>query len=56
MLKGPGDFSPPDPVECPESCPHCPPSRDPKDCPLLECIYAPLDEDTLGDFKYHERS
>ena len=56
MLKGPGDFSPPDPDEdCPESCSHCPPSRDPKECPLLECIYAPIDKETLGDRKYHER-
>ena len=47
MLKGPGDFSPPDPVECPESCPHCSESRDPNDCPLLECIYH-FDKDDYG--------
>ena len=55
QLKGSGDFSPPDPPECPESCPNCPESRNPDDCPLLECIYAPLDKETLGDIKYHEQ-
>lgn len=54
MLKGPGDFSPPEPVECLESCPHCPESRDPKDCERAECIYE-WDEDDYGDRKYHER-
>ena len=39
MLKGSGDFSPPDPVECPELCPYCPESRYHKDCPEIECTY-----------------
>ena len=55
QLKGPGDFSPSDPTSCPESCPDCPESRNPDDCPLLECRYAPLDKQTLADIKYHEQ-
>jgi len=54
QLKGPGDFSPPDPTSCPESCPHCPESRNPDDCPLLECRYE-WDKDDYGDIKYHEQ-
>jgi len=56
MLKGSGDFSPPDPVECPESCPHAHPSRNPKKCRALSlrCIYE-WDKDEYGDIKFHER-
>ena len=54
MLAGPGDFSPPDPVGCPESCPHCPESRNPKDCEKHPCIYD-FDKDEYGDIKYHEQ-
>ena len=46
------DVSPPEIKECPENCPYCPESRDYRNCPELECIYD-IDEDTLGDIKYH---
>ncbi len=49
----PGEQSPSDEVECPESCPHCPESRCYEDCPELECIYD-IDPETVGDIKYHE--
>jgi len=45
MLKGSGDFSPPDPKECPEDCPFVTQSRDPQQCKRPEgCIYGGKDE------------
>lgn len=57
----PREQSPPDEVECPESCPHCPPSRSYEDClytidcptTLPECIYNDLGKGTAGDKEYH---
>lgn len=41
----PGEQSPPDNVECPEDCVHCPPSRSYEDCTELECAYNIVKED-----------
>lgn len=40
-------------ILCPESCPHCPESRDPDDCPKLECLFY-FDKSIYEDKKYHE--
>ena len=53
MQRGIGDFSPPDPIQCPEDCIHCPPSRCSEDCQAMECIYA-ADPETAAERKYHE--
>jgi len=55
MLKGSGDFSPKDPDECPESCPHASEDLDPESCPRERCIYGKPDPDDLGDYLYHRQ-
>jgi hypothetical protein len=47
------DVSPPEPEECPESCPHRPEFGDPRDCDR-DCIYD-IDAETRGDREYHRR-
>ena len=34
-------ISPPDPLECPEECPHASDDLYPPNCPLDHCIYEP---------------
>lgn len=46
----PGLQEPPEHIECPEDCPHCPKTRHPENCTEIECIYD-IEEDEDNPFR-----
>jgi len=57
MLKGSGDFTPADPVECPDDCEYYTPDRGRDDyCQHPHgCKFDPPHPDDIGDRKYHNQ-